>query len=162
MALTSTDYADLLRHLAFNRKGVVISNTQVNKLLFMCYGTYLVLAGNGQRLFEEHPKAWPFGPVFPKVYKTFNRKEMPISIPVEKVREFNSNALGVRICNAVIDKHSHTSAYDLSLWSHEEGSPWYQTVYYGKDGKPVDEIEWNKEIEDETIKKYFETHPVAY
>ena len=154
MALTSTDYADLLRYLAFARQRTTLNNTQVNKLLFMCYGTYL--AHSNQKLFEEAPKAWPFGPVFPKVYKTFGQKQMPVAIPKENIALFNSNALALRICYAVIDKYSHTSAYDLSMWSHKEGSPWYNTVY------SHNPVIWNQEIKDEDIKKYFTDKPVIY
>ena len=152
MALTSLDYSDLLRYLAFNRKRVVLNKTQVNKLLFMCYGTYC--ARTSKRLFEEKPKAWPFGPVFPRVYKTFDQKSMPIIIPKENKALFKENEEALRICVAVIDKYSNTSAYNLSMWSHKEGSPWYQTVYSGTT------IVWNKEIEDEIVKVYFTQHPV--
>lgn len=158
MTLTSIDYANLLRHLAFENQKIVINNTQVNKMLFMCYGTYLVLVQEENRLFEEHPKAWPFGPVFPKVYKTFGQYEMPITIPNEKVALFNANALAMRICRIIVERYSHTSAYDLSMWSHQEGAPWYTTVYTDNDAP----IEWNKEIKDEIIKEYFREHPVAY
>lgn len=155
-SLTSVDYANLLRFLAYSRENTVLSNTQVNKLLFMCYGTYLAL--DGHRLFDEAPKAWPFGPVFPKVYKTYMMQPNPIIIQKEKVHLFNDNALAMRICNAVVKKHCHRSAYDLSMWSHQDGSPWHKTVY-SDDSNP---IEWNKEIEDGIIREYFREHPVAY
>ena len=118
----------------------------------MCYGTYLVK--NGKRLFEESPKAWPYGPVFPKVYKTFNQKHMPIVIEREKIPEFNSDTNALAICFAVIDKYSHKSAYDLSMWSHKEGTPWYKTVY------SETPIVWNKEIQDDIVKEYFNENPV--
>lgn len=152
MALTSLDYSDLLRYLSFNRKRVVLNKTQVNKLLFMCYGTYL--ARTSGKMFEEPPKAWPFGPVFPRVYKTFDQKSMPIIIPKENIVLFKQNEEALRICVSVIDKYSNTSAYNLSMWSHKEGSPWYQTVYSGTT------VVWNKEIKDEIIKEYFTQHPV--
>ena len=151
VALTSQDYSDLLRYLAFDRRRVVLNNTQVNKLLFMCYGTYY--ARTSKRLFEETPKAWPFGPVFPRVYKTFDQKSMPISIK-ENIPLFSENREAVNICVSVIDKYSHASAYHLSMWSHKEGSPWYQTVY------SETPIVWNKEIKDEIIKEYFVKYPV--
>lgn len=152
MALTSLDYSDLLRYLAFSRKRVVLNKTQVNKLLFMCYGTYC--AKTSRRMFEESPKAWPFGPVFPKVYKTFDQKSLPIIIPKENIALFKQDKIALRICLAVIDKYSNTSAYSLSMWSHKEGSPWYKTVYSEAT------VVWNKEIKDEIIKEYFNQHPV--
>lgn len=154
MELTSLDYSDLLRFLAFNRRKVVLNKTQVNKLLFMCYGTYYARTSN--KLFEESPKAWPFGPVFPKVYKTFDQKSMPIILPKENITLFRQDQEALNICVSVIDRYSNTSAYSLSMWSHKEGSPWYQTVY---SGEPT--IVWNKEIKDEIIKEYFTKHPVV-
>lgn len=153
MSLSSTDYSDLLRYLAFKRKKVILNKTQVNKLLFMCYGTYLSLMD--AKLFDESPKAWPFGPVFAKVYKTFDRKEMPILISDEKRKQFNDNIPALNICCAIIDKYSNVSAYNLSMWSHREGSPWYKTVYTGSP------IVWNKVIEDDIIKEYFKEKPVV-
>jgi len=151
--LTSVDYADLLRFLAFKRKKVIINKTQVNKMLFMCYGTYL--AQLNKKLFEESPKAWPFGPVFPKVYKTFDRKEMPIIFSNENKELFKANIVALNICCAVVDRYSSVSAYDLSMWSHKEGSPWFQTVY------SESPIVWNKVIEDGITKQYFTEHPVV-
>lgn len=69
MKLTSLDYADLLNWIAYNKYGALLNKTQINKLLFICYGMYLAATG-GKVLFEDDtPKAWPYGPVFPRVYK---------------------------------------------------------------------------------------------
>lgn len=47
------------------RRGIdVISKTQAQKLLYCCYG--IVLAAFDERLTDEHPKAWPGGPIFPR------------------------------------------------------------------------------------------------
>ncbi len=147
-SLTSLDYSDLLRFLAYNRHQVVLNKTQVNKLLFMCYGVYL--SKTNEPLFCEKPKAWPYGPVFPIVYKKFRQSLMPITISEEKKKEFYTNNTALNICIEIVDKYCYTSAYNLSVWSHQQGSPWYQTVYC--DDNP---IVWNKEISDELIKEYF-------
>ena len=39
-----------------------VSLTQTQKLLYCCYG--IVMAKFNERLTDEHPKCWPFGPVF--------------------------------------------------------------------------------------------------
>jgi len=118
----------------------------------MCYGTYLVKTN--EPIFDEKPKAWPFGPVFPRVYRLYDSHKMPIVLSREQVTAFNANPEALRICFSIVDKYCHTSAYDLSMWSHSEGSPWYQTVYSKKP------IEWNKEIADGIIKNYFNEQPV--
>lgn len=148
--LTSVDYSDLLRFLAYNRHQVILNKTQVNKLLFMCYGFFLSMTG--QRLFSESPKAWPYGPVFPTVYKRFGNKVMPVTLTEEQEQKqaFYANSEALNICINIVDKYCHKSAYDLSLWSHLKGSPWFQTVY--SDDKP---IVWNKIINDDIINQYF-------
>lgn len=148
MGLTSLDYSDILRDLAFKICGIILNKTQVNKLLFMCYGIYM--ANKNEPLFDEHPHAWPYGPVFPRVYKHFDDKKMPIAINSEKAKVFKSNELAVRICEWVIRNYAHLSAYNLSVWSHKEGSPWYKTVYNGNDA-----VKWNDVIDDNLIKDYF-------
>lgn len=150
MNLSSVDFANQLRNMAFIRHSINLNKTQVNKLLFMCYGFYLALSG--KKLFSETPKAWPYGPVFPNVYKSYSFYNIPIFIEKEKTKEFESNKLANDICKQVIDKYCHVSAYDLSMWSHQQGGPWHQTVY-GVDGD--ESSGWNKEISDDLIKQYF-------
>lgn len=46
-----------------NQRGLEINMTKLQKLLYIAYGTYLAI--KNQRLTNEHPQAWPYGPVFP-------------------------------------------------------------------------------------------------
>ena len=150
MTLSSVDFANILRNMAYKRHLVNLNKTQVNKLLFMCYG--LFLAFSGEKLFSETPKAWPYGPVFPDVYKSYSLNRVPIYITEEKRKEFESNERAKRIFTQVVDKYCHVSAYDLSMWSHLRGGPWHKTVY-GINGN--ENSGWNKEISDELIRNYF-------
>lgn len=150
MSLTSVDFANQLRNMAFQRHLVNLNKTQVNKLLYMCYGFYL--AQTEHKLFSETPKAWPYGPVFPNVYKSYSFYNIPIYIENEKEEEFKNNKKALNICQQVIDKYCRISAYDLSMWSHQPGGPWHQTVYGPKGNESSG---WNKEISDELIKSYF-------
>lgn len=50
-----------------NEKGVILNTTKVQKLLYMAYG--LLLAEKNRIITDEQPKAWPYGPVFPKTRK---------------------------------------------------------------------------------------------
>ena len=152
MPLTSVDFANQLRNMAYKRHCINLNKTQVNKLLFMCYGFYL--AFYNERLFSETPKAWPYGPVFPNVYKLYSLYNVPIYVTEEKNKEFESNEKAKDIITQVVDKYCNISAYDLSRWSHSPGGPWHQTVY-GINGD--ENSGWNKEISDELIKKYFTT-----
>lgn len=147
---SSVDYANLLKYLAFSKYKVNLNKTQVNKLLFMCYGFYMS-ASKGKMLFQDDtPKAWPYGPVFPRVFKRYNN-DIPLISP-SQLDDFKKDELAYSICEQIIDKYSLVSAYDLSMWSHKEGGPWYKTIKENKiDGKVV----WGKEINKDNIKCYF-------
>lgn len=151
--LTSLDYADLISWLAYKKYGVLLNKTQMNKLLFMCYGMYLAASG-GKVLFEDDtPKAWPFGPVFPRVNKRFNPEQIPRSIPAEKQELFKKDLTALQLVDMIVKKYHAYSAFALSEWSHIEGGPWHTTIY-GKAGekKPV---KWNQSIDNELIREYF-------
>lgn len=150
MTLSSVDFANILRNMAYKRHFVNLNKTQVNKLLFMCYGLYL--AFSGEKLFSETPKAWPYGPVFPNVYKSYSLFRIPIFISEEKNKCFENNEKAKNIFAQVIDKYCHVSAYNLSMWSHSPDGPWHKTVFGdNEDGNSG----WNKEISGKLIKNYF-------
>lgn len=148
--LTSIDYANLLNWVAYNKHNVLLNKTQINKLLFMCYGIYLASTGN--KLFkDDSPKAWPYGPVFPNVYRKFIPNYIPKDFDESKKEVFRKDATAMSVVIKVMKKFHSYSAYSLSEWSHKEGGPWYKTVYGSDDQSP----KWNATIEDEFIKEYF-------
>lgn len=51
-------------------------NTKIQKLLYILYGYYW--SYRQLRLLDEQPKLWPYGSVFPKVYKHI--KKMVLSL----------------------------------------------------------------------------------
>lgn len=70
MELTSIDYTRLISWLAYYKHKTILNKTQMQKILFMCYGLYLTK--HNEPLFsDDTPKAWPFGPVFPRSYKRY-------------------------------------------------------------------------------------------
>lgn len=151
--LTSLDYADLISWIAYKKYGILLNKTQMNKLLFMCYGMYLAASG-GRVLFEDDsPKAWPFGPVFPRVNKRFNPEVIPTPFSAEKQENFKANKMALQLVDRVVEKYHGYSAYTLSEWSHKEGGPWHTTIY-GKDGEKK-AVKWNQPIENDLIKEYF-------
>lgn len=150
--LNSIDYSELINWIAYNKYGVQLNKTQMQKLLFMCYGFYLAKAG--KPLFsDDSPKAWPFGPVFPRVNKKFIPGVKPSEISTEKQKNFSANPKALDIVAKVVEKFYKVSAHDLSEWSHKEGGPWSKTIY-GEDGNNKN-IVWNKKIEDDIICDYF-------
>ncbi len=152
MDLTSVEYSKLLSWLAYYKHHTILNKTQMQKLLFMCYGIYYAL--EDKPLFKDDtPKAWPYGPVFPRVNVRYNPNVLPSDLSTEEKKAFLENEKALRIANSVIVKNVNVSAHALSEWSHEKGSPWFTTVY-GEDGSNKN-INWNKQIPDSLIKAYF-------
>lgn len=150
--LESIDYSDLINWIAYNKYGVQLNKTQMQKLLFMCYGIYL--ASTGKRLFvDDTPKAWPFGPVFPRVNKKFIPGQFPQDFSKDKRELFLKDKVAMKIVSDIVEKFHGVSAHDLSEWSHQEGGPWFQVIY-GKNGNNPS-IKWNQQIQDDIIKEYF-------
>lgn len=153
MALTSIDYARLIQYAAQKMHMVLLNKTQINKILFYVYGVYY--AKTGKVLFsDDSPKAWPYGPVFPRVNKRINTGEIIKEFPPQITKEFNSNPEALSIVKKAVNEMYNKSAYSLTQWSHQEGSPWYRTLYENKkDGD--EQAGWNTPINLSYIKDYF-------
>lgn len=135
--------AKLIRAIGFEDK-LDLNVTQVQKLLFIVYGFYL--AKLGYRIVNESPKAWPYGPVFPKTRKdeihskTYSIKDLEDEIEQEDII----------IIQNIVKVFYKNSAKTLSNWSHNSDSPWSLTVNdLGEDHK------WNVPINDDYIVDYF-------
>jgi len=149
MEAQSVDYANLIRRYALRVHGVCLVKTQVLKILYIIYGMYLVRTG--KPLFTgDQLKAWPYGPVFPRVYRLF--RAQPGVLAEDVLKSINSDSTAVSIIKEVVSKRCSWSAYQLSEWSHEIDGPWYRAVY-SEDG----EAHWGADITDESVKTYFET-----
>lgn len=151
MGLQSLDYVRLISWIAYNKHNTILNKTQMQKLLFMCYGVYLTK--HEEPLFtDDTPKAWPFGPVFPRSY----RRYMEI-IPSDLTTEDKSNFLKDRDMlieiTHIVDSYYSYSANTLSEWSHQKDSPWATTVFSNGDNS----VEWNKVISDDVIREYFKS-----
>lgn len=126
--------------------GNKLNATQLQKLMFITYGFFL--SKYGYAPLTETSKAWPFGPVFPRVQKhvnhnlEFTAEDVPVEI-------LNDKKL-TDIIGRVISKYSNVPAGKLSAWSHEPNSPWFKTV---GEGKAI-----SQEIPDEYIAKYFSNY----
>ena len=136
LCLNSVDVAEKIRHIAASDFKLNLNMTQAQKLLYISYGIELARAKT--RLTDEHPRAWPFGPVFPNVHRKVDFLRVPTNpknIPEEIVS----------LLHAVIKAFGKTSASRLSEWSHSAGSPW--------DKAPKDK--WGCPLSDDDIFEYF-------
>ena len=148
MTLTSLDYAKLIAWIAFNKHHVTLNKTQVQKILFICYGWYLV-AKDAPLFSDDPPKAWPFGPVFPRSYKRYD-KFIDSDLTMEEKAAFMQDKDTLRQISIFTGRYCHMTARDLTAWSHQPDTPWSKTVFKG-DGK----IHWSEPIDIDDIKQYF-------
>ena len=59
------DSRDVAAYIAqeCKRREIEYNNTKIQKLLYCSYG--VMLAWKDERICEEYPRLWPYGPVFP-------------------------------------------------------------------------------------------------
>ena len=139
---------DVARYIAgkANEKNISLNITKIQKLLYIVYGVYLRVYE--QRLTDEHPQAWPYGPVFPITRRKLLTADFSAiqatSCPEEMQKDPDFN----KAINFTLDNFGLRSAAQLTEWSHRDGSPWYYTT------KGVG-FKWGDEIPDELIYNYF-------
>ena len=136
-----------------NDNGFIINMTKLQKLLYIAYGVYMAV--KGERLTNEHPQAWPFGPVFPttrnKLLKTdFN--EFHLSGEVSD--SLGKDAELVSLITLVFNTFGWKNATYLSEWSHQPGSPWDKT-------RMSRGFKWGDRIPDEYIVEYFKNSVIV-
>ena len=118
-----------------------LNMTQLNKLLYIAYGMRLV--SHRERLVIEHPAAWPYGPVFPRV-----NRHIKLSDPITDVQYTGLSADIKNLIDDVVSNLGDVRAGTLSAWTHKEGSPWYKAL-------ARNEGKWNVKIDDDDIYTFF-------
>lgn len=130
-------------------RGIDCNITKLQKLLYCSYGVFLAVLE--ARLTQEHPQAWPYGPVFPQTCKAFLDKSIDLSGKQKVIGGLPGNAL--RLLNATLEFFSQFPAGKLCSWSHNAGSPW-SSVSAGGKNIPV-------QMDDFQIMKYFKAEVVS-
>ena len=138
----------------WNSKGIDINMTKLQKLIYIAYGTWLAI--KNERLTNEHPQAWPFGPVFPTTRNYFLKINFDSIIFNNVSDELKKDNELENIINAIFNSQFGSWASNkLSAWSHIDGSPWAET------NAKVD-FKWGNQIDDDSIKKYFSEVVIKY
>ena len=123
---------------------VTLNGSQIQTILYNAYGVWL--ATKGERLLEEHPQVWQYGPVFPRAYKHLKKNAGNGQVEHDMLRtECPDRFEFIRRC---FQRFAWTSAGVLCAPHTAEGSPWKQT----KDQSP-DKL--GVRIEDELIRQWF-------
>lgn len=126
--------------------GYDINYTKAQKLLYCCYGT--VLGQFEIRLCKEHPKAWQYGPAFPRAFRAHHKND--IDFTDDPISKENFNKAVKYVIDETIKFFGNKSASFLSSWTHIKGSPWSICSNNGK--------HLYIDIDDEIIKQYFKNN----
>jgi uncharacterized phage-associated protein len=134
---TSTEVAKYIVARAVEAR-ITMNMTKLQKLLYVAYGIYLFV--KKERLTDEHPKAWPYGPVFPTTRNQLLKNNFSKS--PEKLGKITDDKEVETLITLVFNIFGSWTAGQLSEWSHADESPWERT----KQGQM---------IPDEYIEAYF-------
>ncbi|MDH6305183.1 putative phage-associated protein [Parabacteroides sp. PF5-5] len=144
----SVDIAKFIAAYA-NKHKYTINMTKIQKLLYIAYGTYLSV--KNERLVDEHPQAWPYGPVFPTTRNKLSKTVIQsISYDDPDVKKNSEDSTLSSLITLVFNSFGQNNAVSLSEWSHKKGSPWEKTTI-------IDGFKWGDIIPDKYIKDYFDT-----
>jgi uncharacterized phage-associated protein len=123
-----------------------LNMTKIQKLLYMAYGH--ILSTEGFSISIEKPKAWPYGPVFPRVRGKVSFDNV-MSINDAEFAELKKEKKITETLELVVNKYSKFTASQLTEWSHIKDGPWDKTTN-------IEGFKWGvTEIPDELIKDYF-------
>lgn len=125
--------------------GYIWNNTKIQKLMYIVYG--VILAARDYRICDEYPRAWQYGPAFPRVVKAINKNK----IQAEKSLLLDEEQQDVIV--KIVNEFGKYTATELSAWSHKKGSPW-DLVVNENEGM-------NSFIPDDFIKVYFKENVIA-
>jgi len=107
-----------------------LSETKLHKLMYICDGLLLSADIN---LIGENPKAWNYGPVYPRVNNWLKKKPDALEKRHDDISEDSPEIKDVIVLiDTVINSWGLWPAYKLSNWSHSPGSPWEKALKKGK------------------------------
>lgn len=130
-----------------NEKRISINITKVQKLLYIAYGLYIAV--KDERLTDEHPQAWPYGPVFPTTRsKLLNAEFYSINFEDAELAKMKQDDTLNSLIELVFNHFGNWTASQLTAWSHGDGSPWERTT-------EQDDFKWGNRIPDAYIQSYF-------
>lgn len=139
------DSRDVAAYIAqeCSRRNLDYNNTKIQKLLYCAYG--IMLAWRDDRICDEYPRLWPYGPVFPKVFKYINKGRDIAAYSFDFAN--GANADQKTVIAKTLERYGNYTASALSAWSHDKDSPWARVKAEGAG--------WNSFMPDEYIRDYF-------
>ncbi|WP_295125484.1 Panacea domain-containing protein [uncultured Chitinophaga sp.] len=103
---------------------------KVVQLTYIAYGWYLALTEKTEKLTDEHPAAWDFGPVFPSLFnslaeygKKYITGVLPNAVGNNKIADLDKKFLDV-----IWNKYGRYDGAYLNAITGQENTP-YEKVY---------------------------------
>jgi uncharacterized phage-associated protein len=140
----SLTFAKALVHMA-QMEGRGLNMSQIQAILYIAYGVWMVT--HEDRLFDEHPQAWQYGPVFPRVYSKLKKGMTDSQVQYLKLKEDSPERLS--FLERCFRRYAWTRASDLSAPHVSSGTPWALTRRSNPDSPAV-------RIEDDLIREWFQ------
>jgi len=140
----SVDFAIYLNKKA-NEKDLPINVTKIQKWLYICYG--LFLAAYDEQLLDERPKAWNYGPAFPKVHKKQKNNQDSLD-GLEKELDLEKFSAYDDVIDAVLRTFGRWTASELVAWTHERGTAWDKVFRSSEMYTPIS----NEDIKSDFVK----------
>lgn len=111
--------------LSNDKKGDGFSNKQLQKLLFLSYGFYLVLFNDDPKeissaLFKNKFEAWIHGPVYPSIYREFKQFGFNKILYSGEVKIEDEQI--IKVLDFVIKNFGNLTGYELENISHNLNS----------------------------------------
>jgi len=103
------------------------------KLTYIAYGLYFALTNKKERLTDELPFAWDFGPVFPSLYeslKGYGRSIIKDKIP-NRVGDDSISADDKKFLDKIWNLFGRFDGIYLSALTHKDGTPWKKVYKKG-------------------------------
>ena len=130
----SVDFAVYLNRQA-QKRGIPANVTKIQKWLYICYGAYLAV--HERQLLTERPKAWDYGPAFPRVHKVQKKNKnslngLVVKCSTEELTRYDD------LIKVTLDKFGDWTASELVTWTHEEDKAWHKTFYLVDKYAPMD------------------------
>lgn len=142
------DVADFFIDVCNNSTDDQITNLKLNKLLYYAQGCHL--ARTGKPLFDDKIEAWRLGPVTPVIYHRYN---VCGKNPIQNTGDsYNGNVFSSEELDTLTDVMREFGKYTGSAlvnMTHKAGTPWSNACAANQ-----------KEISQDSMKRYFEEHPV--
>ena len=136
--------ADYFLKLSLEKTGKGLYMISLIKLPYIAHGFTLALTGGKKRLCNERVAVWKYGPVYPEIYHAFKEQPSPKTKLVHILgpeMKIHYDDFLKRVMDNVFKIYGRLSPTELSLLTHQKGSPWFKAKEKGKEYIEDSEIE---------------------